>query len=185
MKLLLVSLDTCILYILCGKQTTVGGTPPSPRSGHSAVALGESLVVYGGMDGQEGVTFNDLFELQTGRREGVPLLVRISQRVSRDSYKASEQRLCLEVDVVCQRLKNPVDISTTVANISAYRSSLIANAINSRCKSARMKSIIAINKSLTPTQKYLMLAFKCPDHTSSSRVHDRAEYIPYQSSTLA
>lgn len=47
-------------------QITVRGTPPSPRSGHSAVALGESLVVYGGMNGQDGVTFNDLFELQPG-----------------------------------------------------------------------------------------------------------------------
>ena len=44
----------------------MSGTPPSSRSGHSAVALGESLVVYGGMNGQDGVTFNDIFELRTG-----------------------------------------------------------------------------------------------------------------------
>ena len=51
------------------KQITVRGTPPSPRSGHSAVALGESLVVYGGMNGQDGVTFNDMFELRPGMWE--------------------------------------------------------------------------------------------------------------------
>lgn len=45
---------------------TVKGTPPSPRSSHSAVVMGHSLVVYGGANGNDGVTFNDLFELETG-----------------------------------------------------------------------------------------------------------------------
>ncbi|CAN0087885.1 unnamed protein product [Ectocarpus sp. 6 AP-2014] len=53
------------------EKTPVSGAPPSPRNGHSAVALGESLVVYGGMNGQDGVTFNDLFELRPGSTEGM------------------------------------------------------------------------------------------------------------------
>lgn len=60
---MLISPETDRLAVL---QINVSGTPPSPRSGHSAVAFGESLVVYGGMNGQDGVTFNDLFELRPG-----------------------------------------------------------------------------------------------------------------------
>lgn len=48
------------------EQIAVKGTPPSPRSSHSAVVIGNSLVVYGGSNGNDGVTFNDLFELETG-----------------------------------------------------------------------------------------------------------------------
>eukprot|EP00752_Nemacystus_decipiens_P007996 g7144.t1 len=51
------------------KKLTVRGTAPSPRSGHSAVALGESLIVYGGMNWRDGVTFNDIFELRPGSAE--------------------------------------------------------------------------------------------------------------------
>eukprot|EP00904_Undaria_pinnatifida_P012669 jgi/Undpi1/8532/HiC_scaffold_25.g10999.m1 len=55
------------------EETSVSGTPPSSRSGHSAVALGASLVVYGGMNVQDGVTFNDIYELRTGSMEWVSL----------------------------------------------------------------------------------------------------------------
>lgn len=48
------------------QQTAVSGAPPSPRSGHSAIAFGDSLVIYGGMNGQDGFTFNDLYELRPG-----------------------------------------------------------------------------------------------------------------------
>lgn len=60
--------------IICSHQTPVSGTPPSPRCGHSAVAVGESLLVYGGMNGQDGVTFNDIFELRTGELAHTPAL---------------------------------------------------------------------------------------------------------------
>lgn len=45
---------------------------PLPRSGHSAVAIEGSLVVYGGLNEQDGVTFNDLCELQTGKPDSTP-----------------------------------------------------------------------------------------------------------------
>lgn len=54
---------------MTAKQASIRGTPPSARSGHSAVALGKSLVVYGGMNGQDGVTFNDIFELRIDEGE--------------------------------------------------------------------------------------------------------------------
>lgn len=63
-------LDHCSVYVLwnfTNRQSLAGGTPPAPRSGHSAVALGDSLVVYGGMNVEDNITFNDIFELQTGK----------------------------------------------------------------------------------------------------------------------
>lgn len=67
-------------------QINVSGTPPSPRSGHSAIAFGESLMVYGGMNGQDGVTFNDLFELRPGGWAKVGVgYPKISARTSTDS----------------------------------------------------------------------------------------------------
>ncbi|CAM9177385.1 unnamed protein product [Hapterophycus canaliculatus] len=56
------------------EETAVIGSPPSPRSGHSAVAFGESLVIYGGMNGQDGVTFNDLYELRPGSAESADFM---------------------------------------------------------------------------------------------------------------
>ena len=66
------SLSLHLSGMICSDQTSVSGTPPSSRCGHSAVALGESLVVFGGMNGQDGVTFNDIFELRTGKLALVP-----------------------------------------------------------------------------------------------------------------
>ncbi|CAN0212277.1 unnamed protein product [Discosporangium mesarthrocarpum] len=44
----------------------IGGTTPTPRSSHSTVRWKDSLLVFGGMNGEENVTFNDLFEFQSG-----------------------------------------------------------------------------------------------------------------------
>ncbi|CAM9219861.1 unnamed protein product [Choristocarpus tenellus] len=41
------------------------GMQPSPRSGHSAVLWGQSLLVYGGMNGETNTTSNNLFEFRS------------------------------------------------------------------------------------------------------------------------
>lgn len=90
--------------MICFGQTPVSGTPPSSRSGHSAVALGESLVVYGGMNGQDGVTFNDIFELRTGELALMPpfniampptAIAAYHDDVAQKSQQHAPQRTCI------------------------------------------------------------------------------------------
>ncbi|CAM9815509.1 unnamed protein product, partial [Sphacelaria rigidula] len=53
----------------CWEKMITRGCAPSPRSGHSATAFEDLLIVYGGMNGSENVTFNDIYGLQTDSME--------------------------------------------------------------------------------------------------------------------
>ncbi len=46
-------------------KTIATGKPPSPRAGHTSIAFGSNLIVFGGGDG--GRYLNDIHVLDTGK----------------------------------------------------------------------------------------------------------------------
>ena len=68
MLIILVTADKVVVW----KTPKINGIPPSPRSSHSATAVGDRLFVFGGFDGRR--YYNDLHILDLGTPHSLRLV---------------------------------------------------------------------------------------------------------------